>query len=299
MKNIEENKIICVYKLYFINDPNKVYVGSSIDFQFRLNTHYKELLENKHSNVELQKDFKIFGVLNLRWEIIKEFKTPISRKELLEYESKYILILKAYESGYNRTYITTSKKDFYITSTSVNKDITNLLNEFKKDRIIHIVPIKIKSFEIDLYYPKKYNYSDSWWNTQPIEESIHKIYTLTNHIRNKFRCPRDTIHILFRNKKHIEEISKINTKYAKTDEVLVHRLIKRMLKNKKSKNPIKYIEILSAFNPFNLENKTCKDKEIYQISEFLIRLKYLNLDKEIYIYTPPSLYDLYLKYFKD
>jgi|GEM_PF-6817761 GIY-YIG catalytic domain protein len=299
MENNDENKIVCVYKLYFINDPNKVYVGSTIDFQFRLNTHYKELLENKHSNVELQKDFKIFGVLNLRWEIIKEFKTPISRKELLEYESKYILLLKSYELGYNRTYITTSKENFYISERPLNKDITNLLNEFKKGRIVHIESIKIKSFEIDLYNLKKYTYSDAWWNKQPKEVSLHKIYTLTTHLLNKYKCSRYNIYLLFRNKKHIKDLTGIPSKYASKQEEVIRGLLKRTLDSKRVKHKIQHIEVLSAFYPFNLENKTQEEKENYQIYEFLMRLKYIDLDEEIYIHTPPSLYDLYLKYFKD
>ena len=64
------------------------------------------------------------------------------------------------------------------------------------------------------------------------------------------------------------------------------------------KDKIKHIGVLSSFQPLNLENNTNQEKEIYQLYEFLIRLKYLNLDKEVYIHTPVCLYDLYAKSLK-
>lgn len=294
MKDTKEKKIICVYKLYFINDPNKVYVGSSVDFKIRLNTHYKELLENKHSNIELQKDFKVFGVLNLRWEIIKEFKN-ITNQKLLEQESNYISILKAYENGYNRTYVTTSKNCFYTPKYSSRKNINTLLEEFKKDRIIHVEKINTKEYLSDLSF-KQNNYSDSWWNKQSVDFVTHRISRLNAYIINNYKCVRRNIIILFRCKQQIENILNLPStrdNSTKVSKNIINRMFRDELKDK-----IKHIGILSSFQPLNLENNTNQEKEIYQLYEFLIRLKYLNIDTEIYIHTPVCLYDLYVKYLK-
>lgn len=74
----------------FINTINgKQYIGSAKDFYLRLNEH----LNNRKSNVNLQKAFKNYGLDKFNWVIYEyfSFKTKIvSSKALTDLETSYI-----------------------------------------------------------------------------------------------------------------------------------------------------------------------------------------------------------------
>lgn len=83
------------------SDDGKVYIGQSVDVEFRLCNHFSKLKWNRHDNEHMQRAFnKNPGAFS--WEIICECK----EEQLDELEIKYI---REYEStnpenGYNRSY---------------------------------------------------------------------------------------------------------------------------------------------------------------------------------------------------
>lgn len=46
-----------IYKLYFLNAPDKIYIGSSINIDTRIQRHIWELTNNCHFNFKLQNNF--------------------------------------------------------------------------------------------------------------------------------------------------------------------------------------------------------------------------------------------------
>lgn len=64
-------KISCVYKI--VNTVNnKIYVGSTLNFQFRKNQHLSRLRHNMHANPHLQNSWNKYGESAFRFEIIEE-----------------------------------------------------------------------------------------------------------------------------------------------------------------------------------------------------------------------------------
>ena len=66
--------MIGIYKIYFTNCKNKIYVGSTLcSFVKRKREHLWGLKKNKHANKQLQQDFLKFGNTLFQFEIIENF----------------------------------------------------------------------------------------------------------------------------------------------------------------------------------------------------------------------------------
>jgi hypothetical protein len=61
-----------VYCLFFIQEPNKKYYGSSVNLHKRLTGHNSRLKSNNHENIWLQEKFNKYGWNSLRFEVIKK-----------------------------------------------------------------------------------------------------------------------------------------------------------------------------------------------------------------------------------
>jgi group I intron endonuclease len=59
-----------VYKIYF-EGCEKVYIGSSNQFSRRKANHFSQLRKGAHSNIHLQRAFRLFGESKIRFEIIE------------------------------------------------------------------------------------------------------------------------------------------------------------------------------------------------------------------------------------
>ena len=77
---------------------NKIYIGSSEQFDIRIKTHFSKLRMGKHENKELQKDFNLYGEESFSYSIIEENSTM---------EKEYQLINDLYKKQeiYNATWI--------------------------------------------------------------------------------------------------------------------------------------------------------------------------------------------------
>jgi group I intron endonuclease len=80
---------------------NKVYIGSAIDFEKRWKRHLKDLSENKHCNIHLQRAYLKYGESNFRFNIVE--KCEYQKDIILEKENYYIdkFNSKDFNNGYN------------------------------------------------------------------------------------------------------------------------------------------------------------------------------------------------------
>jgi group I intron endonuclease len=87
---------ICIYKITNVVN-GKVYVGQTINYDKRKNSHISKLINGTHHNEHLQKSFNIHGIKSFAFEVIKE----CYESELDLLEIKYIKELDAINNGYN------------------------------------------------------------------------------------------------------------------------------------------------------------------------------------------------------
>ncbi len=73
-----------IYQIYFIDNPEKKYVGSTTDkkgFRGRWDAHIRDLIKKKHANSHLQRSFDKRGIDKIRFEIIEECVINVLEKE--------------------------------------------------------------------------------------------------------------------------------------------------------------------------------------------------------------------------
>lgn len=87
-----------IYCIYFKCNNNKYYIGQTINFQSRFSRHLNELKNNKHKNLELQKDYSIYGIPEIEiLELINNYAILDDR------EIYWIEKFNSYIAGYNNT----------------------------------------------------------------------------------------------------------------------------------------------------------------------------------------------------
>jgi len=102
------DKKIGVYRIInLIND--KVYIGSSFNFDARLKTHLYLLKSNRHYNTYLQNAWNKYGKDNFKFELIESILIN-NEKYLIEREGYWINYYKSFENkfGYNLDKIVSS-----------------------------------------------------------------------------------------------------------------------------------------------------------------------------------------------
>lgn len=87
--------MIGIYKIVCLAN-SKVYIGSSINIQNRLDRHKYELKNNIHKNQYLQNVWNKYGELSFRFSVLEE----CSKEELLEKENLYIFNNNSLSSEY-------------------------------------------------------------------------------------------------------------------------------------------------------------------------------------------------------
>lgn len=94
-------KIQGIYKITNIVD-GKFYIGSSVNLKNRLANHFSKLRNNKHSNIYLQRAFRVHGETNFKSEIL-EVTDNLHQSALLDIEQKYLDNIENWEASYNLT----------------------------------------------------------------------------------------------------------------------------------------------------------------------------------------------------
>ena len=127
-----------IYKI--INTiTKKCYVGSAKDFQKRWKRHFRDLKNQKHSSIKLQRSYNKYGKNAFICEIIE--KIPYKRNIILEREQYWINKLNSKINGYNigdasfgDILTGNPKRQEIITkrSKTLNDRIKNMTNEERK-----------------------------------------------------------------------------------------------------------------------------------------------------------------------
>jgi len=79
-----------IYKIQSLAKPDKIYIGSAIDFKTRWSRHTSELRKGKHGNHHLQHHFNKYGENDLIFSVV-ETCLPIA---LLSREQFYLDLFK-------------------------------------------------------------------------------------------------------------------------------------------------------------------------------------------------------------
>jgi len=81
-----------IYKIVSKMNPERVYIGSSINIYFRWKKHLSDLRKNKHGSIKLQRHFNKYGEADLVFVVIE----PCFIEFLLDREQYYINQLNPY-----------------------------------------------------------------------------------------------------------------------------------------------------------------------------------------------------------
>ena len=100
-----------VYKIQSIAIPERVYIGSSKNMYKREEVHFRQLRNNKHHSVKLQRHFNKYGEEDLKFVDLMECDKDV----LLRKEQCYINIFQPY---FNGTKIAKSPVEFKLSEES-------------------------------------------------------------------------------------------------------------------------------------------------------------------------------------
>lgn len=82
-----------IYKISSIIKPERIYIGSAVNYYGRKAVHLSQLSNNKHGNNKLQRHFNKYGNCDLVFSIVENVP---SRNDLLKREQYYIDTLSPY-----------------------------------------------------------------------------------------------------------------------------------------------------------------------------------------------------------
>lgn len=141
-----------IYKLYFKQNPNHFYIGSSRDINQRFREHKSQLTREAHANPILNRAFKKYGTENF----ISEFVEECSLDCLRQVEQKYIDTLKPH---YNISKRADGGKcsNYWVLNYKRNYKLVYGIKEECKKLGIHLGPLK-KYSEKYLPAPNGYLY---------------------------------------------------------------------------------------------------------------------------------------------
>lgn len=86
-----------IYKIEFISNPERIYIGSAVDINKRWSRHKTELKCEKHSNSKLQRHVIKYGIEDLKFTVLLEcLKEDLIRNEqyFIDEYDPYFNILK-------------------------------------------------------------------------------------------------------------------------------------------------------------------------------------------------------------
>lgn len=196
-----ELKNAMIYKIYYINDPNIIYIGSSMNNQTskRWTDHkadYKKYLNNpKNNRANIYPYFKEYGIENFNIVKIKDIQV-VDRAHLKVYEQLFINKLKPVNlvNPFN-ILADVDKKNYSAKYYEKNKD---LKREYGKNRYLNNPEYfanyakenkeKIKEYKHQLYLKQKEYLSEkitcNICNLQVTRGSYNKHTKSKTHIKN-------------------------------------------------------------------------------------------------------------------
>lgn len=122
--------------IYMIENTvnNKVYIGSSVDTNNRINNHKNDLNKNKHHNKYLQRAWKKYGADNFTFTVIEKVN---DRDKLIEREQYWMDYYNVSENGYN-------------INPTAGSQLGRKLSEDSKNKIYESFPRKKPIVQLDV-----------------------------------------------------------------------------------------------------------------------------------------------------
>lgn len=187
--------------IYFIKNiiNNKLYIGSSIDIELRLHTHFKNLENNKHSNKYLQKAYNKYSKINFISGIL-EVTENIERNDLFNLEFKYINNYnkkELYNLNFKNQYSISESlcKETFILDLQGNvlkyfesiKEASEYLNSKYQINTTNTSAIILNKYRVVTkdFYEKELNLILSWRNYK-VKNEIYKSYYKYDNLLNKW-----------------------------------------------------------------------------------------------------------------
>ncbi len=81
-----------IYKIQSVCKPDRIYIGSAVDFERRKRRHLNMLRQQKHHSIKMQRHYNMYGENDLRFTLIHS----CSIRELIEAEQFFLDSHKAY-----------------------------------------------------------------------------------------------------------------------------------------------------------------------------------------------------------
>lgn len=278
-----------VYKLYFEPTPEKVYIGSTINFKQRLNNHCRDLLTGNHPNQFLSKDFRKYGILGLRYEILYVKPKYQDRRSLYIEETRYIIEYNANIDGYN------------ISTTSVtnDEDLQEILNSYDYSKMKDFIKNFANKYKINIIKTRNKFLSKS--DLKLTKYSIGKMET-----EKKFKLI-SSLHSELEHYLGFKESALILNDFELTFKDCESSRYYKKLKgsinktNKFTKKVIHNILVGDALKPYTLDIQFAKKENSILYSVFFLfrKLQGMNLAKEINIVLPGRLYEDFTNKFKE
>lgn len=104
--NDKAKKKYFIYRMYFLQEPKKVYIGKTGKTNRRFAEHKNELSKNIHSNSDLQDLYNRYGSESFIFDVLFEGKmTPheadiLERETIAKYKSDHIIINRVYNETF-------------------------------------------------------------------------------------------------------------------------------------------------------------------------------------------------------
>lgn len=139
-----------IYLMYFKQEPRKVYIGKTQNYDIQINAHKNKLRQGIHENQELQKLFDLYGETNLVSKIIEE--VYMSDEEVLDYEKQVIEEYKETHIVLNRVHYHTFQDDQSELDTDDMERFLKIYSDLKNKKITAIEAIKLSGCSIGTFY---------------------------------------------------------------------------------------------------------------------------------------------------
>ena len=79
-------KISGIYKIQSVIKPSRIYIGSAINIQKRIKSHFDDLKEGQHANFKLQRHYNKYG----RGDLVASILEACDKEDLIQHEQFFI-----------------------------------------------------------------------------------------------------------------------------------------------------------------------------------------------------------------
>lgn len=295
-------KISCVYKIYFKEEPDKMYIGSTSNLVKRICDHYNLLFNGKHNNKLLLRDYNKYGITSLRWEVLYLNEDNRSRNFLYEQESKYIIKNKSHITGYNLTSKTPDIRKEQSCDEKNKKIITLKVKEISEDNYDEMKKF-IKNFNKN-YSPVIKTTKNRFLNDENLKFNKTSLLKTEHETRKKLLLSINSeIHNTLKYKKTSLLMDCFCEVFSDlTNELSYKKSLSSYNKtNKRIHVVVEKVLVVDTFYPLIYDEAYLGNdkKMLYSVFQTLKALNSLNMIKGVELVFPKKIYDNFIKKFKE